>query len=592
MAISDVKARLQEARATARVLKSLPKILPSAKNGPAQMLDIRVRKTPNNLGMVFEGRKYTWREINDQANQYAAFLREQGIGKGDVVALMMDNRPEYFFFVMAMAKLGAISALINTNLTGEPLVHAISVAKAKKVFVGEEHLDAIDEVFSQLDELKKSDDLYVQFEGDKPRSRKGTAVNNLIAEQPTSEQWRQQFLNSDPYCYIYTSGTTGLPKAAIVTNQRMVAASAAFGRAMFEATPSDVIYVTLPMYHSSAMYIGTGSCLDTGATIALRRKFSASSFWDDVNEMGATGFLYIGELCRYLLNSNSHPGERTHKLRIGVGNGLRADVWTAFQERFGVPLFREFYGATEGNTILTNFQGVPGMIGRKRLGQLLLRCDEVTGEPVRNADGFCEEVDVGEAGLLVGRIQPWVRFDGYLDKNATQKKILKDVRKKGDRYFNTGDLIQLHEDNWLSFADRIGDTFRWKGENVSTNEVMEILGKYDHVLEANVYGVEVPNAEGRAGMAALNVEDGFDLQGFAKFARENLANYQLPYFVRILSNEMRITGTFKHQKVDYRKEGFDPSIVNDPLYFLDGDKYVEIDQKLMDRFNAGKISPA
>ncbi|MCA9771719.1 MAG: AMP-binding protein, partial [Myxococcales bacterium] len=383
---------------------------------------------------------------------------------------------------------------------------------------------------------------------------------------------------------------TGLPKAAIVTNQRMMAAAHAFGKVMVEGRPGDVIYVSLPLYHSSAMYIGWGSALSTGAAVALRRKFSAHNFWRDVRHFDATAFLYIGELCRYLLNTPPVEGEASHRLRVGVGNGLRPDIWRAFQERFNVPLIREFYGATEGNAPVMNFQGRPGMVGRKRRGQILVKCDPATGDVKRNAQGLCDEIGPGEVGLLLGRISRVMKFDGYVDQQATQKKVLKDVLKKGDEYFNSGDLIQLHPDGWLSFADRVGDTFRWKGENVSTNEVAEILNGAPGVLESNVYGVHVPHTEGRAGMAALTTGEGFDLERFAAFVAEKLPGYMRPQFVRILGDgAMRITGTFKHQKVDYRKEGFDPATVADALYVFQDGAYAPIDAALHAKIASGEV---
>ena len=322
----------------------------------------------------------------------------------------------------------------------------------------------------------------------------------------------------------------------------------------------------------------------------MRRRFSASQFWDDVRKFDASLFVYIGELCRYLLNAPRSANERNHRLRLAVGNGLRGDIWEAFQRRFGVPLIREFYGATEGNAPLVNFEGRPGMIGRIKIGQVLVRCDEATGEIVRNAQGLCEEVGVGERGILLVHINPLFSFDGYLDKSATQKKIVTDVFRKGDRYFNSGDLLMQHEDAWVSFADRVGDTFRWKGENVSTNEVAEILNKAPGVLESNVYGVSVPGAEGKAGMASLHVNGGFDIDKLGGYVLENFPAYQRPYFIRIQS-DMRITGTFKHLKVSYRNEAYDPRKSSDPLYFLDGDRYVRIDEPLYRRLSAGEIGP-
>ncbi|MET0284815.1 MAG: AMP-binding protein, partial [Polyangiales bacterium] len=324
--------------------------------------------------------------------------------------------------------------------------------------------------------------------------------------------------------------------------------------------------------------------------IALRRKFSSSQFWSDVRKYDASLFIYIGELCRYLLNAPKTPDERNHRLRLAVGNGLRPDIWEAFQRRFGVSLVREFYAATEGNQPIFNFEGRPGMLGRLRPGQEIVRCDEATGEIIRDAKGMCTPAGDGQKGILLIHINPLFKFDGYVDAKASAGKVVSDVFKRGDRYFNSGDILQIHEDSWVSFADRIGDTFRWKGENVSTNEVAEVLNGAAGVLETNVYGVSVPGSEGRAGMASISADGEFDIGKLGQYVVSKLPVYQRPYFVRLQQQgNMRVTGTFKHQKVAYRDEGYDPSKVEDPLFFLDGDRYVPIDEKLFKKLQSGEL---
>jgi fatty-acyl-CoA synthase len=301
-------------------------------------------------------------------------------------------------------------------------------------------------------------------------------------------------------------------------------------------------------------------------------------------------FIYIGELCRYLLRQPPTPHERHHHVRVCMGNGLRPDIWRTFQSRFRIPVIREYYGATEGNVGLVNLEGRPGMIGRLLPGSAIVKCDPLTGEIVRNRAGRCEPAAVGERGLLVAWINTLMSFDGYLDRVATRKKVVRDVFRRGDAYFNTGDLVQLHADGWVSFADRVGDTFRWKGENVSTHEVAEILSQAKGLQEVNVYGVRVNGAEGRVGMASIVVADDFDLNAFAGSVVSTLPRYQRPYFLRMVPR-MQITGTFKHQKHHYRTEGYDPSTVKDPLYFLDGRQYVPLDDALYRRLAAGEIGP-
>lgn len=590
--LERAKLELTELKSMAKIVPNLPRLVPFGNWNPARLLWEWAEKDPNGLALAYEDERYTWRDVNDRANQYADFFIKHGIGKGEVVALMMDNRPDFVFIVMGLNKIRAVSALINTNLTGKGLTHAMNVGRPRMVIAGSEHIEAVLDVADDLETVSR-DHVFQQVDKGSEEKKGARAINDEVAGCQKVERSRDHRPSTgEAMCYIYTSGTTGLPKAAVITNQREIVAGTAFGKIMIEGSPEEVVYVPLPLYHSSAMFIGWGSCLTTGAAMALRRKFSATKFWDDINEFGATRFVYIGELCRYLLNQPSKPNERTHRVEVAVGNGLRPDIWEKFQDRFNVPLIREFYGATEGNAPLFNVEGKPGMIGRLRAGQTIIKCDPSTGEVIRDKDGLCRPVKAGEQGLLLGKISPVMKFDGYVDEQATEKKVIRNVLKKGDAYFNTGDVIALHEDKWCSFVDRVGDTFRWKGENVSTNEVAEILNGAKGVLEANVYGVKVPNADGRAGMASINVNDEFGLDSFASYVIEKLPNYMRPHFIRI-QHEMRITGTFKHQKVDYREEGFDPNKVSDPLYFLDPDKeeYVEIDQALYQKIEKGEIAP-
>lgn len=589
--LEQVRSTIYELRCVWRLGKHVYKFAPP--HMPWSMtraLDDRVAEDPNGLALAYLDDRYTFRDLDRKANQYARFFQSRGIGHGDVVALLMDNRPDYLFALFGLNRLRAIASLINTNLSGAALTHAISVCNPRGVLVGSEHAQNLVEVLPSLSSVSGR----VWFQAEKtaletpaPLERINEAVQEQSDARPLGLTAPR---NTDIALYIYTSGTTGLPKAAVITHKRWMAAAYMFGGAVMDATQRDIIYVCLPLYHSNAMFGGVGTMLVCGAAVAVRRRFSASQFWDDVRKFDASIFIYIGELCRYLLNAPKSANERNHRLRLATGNGLRGDIWEAFQRRFGVPLIREFYGATEGNAPLVNFEGRPGMIGRLKPGQVLVRCDPESGEIQRNRRGLCDEVEVGEKGILLVNINPLFSFEGYLDKGATEKKILTDVFRKGDRYFNSGDILVLHEDRWVSFADRVGDTFRWKGENVSTNEVAEVLNRAPGVLESNVYGVPVPGAEGRAGMASLHVNGGFDIEKLGSYVVEHFPVYQRPYFVRV-QREMQVTGTFKHQKVTYRNEAYDPRKSSDPVYFLDGDRYVRIDDGLYRRLTAGEIGP-
>jgi len=556
-----------------------------------KLLAERVQAAPNDLALSYLDRRYTWHELDQEANRWAHTLLDEGVRPGDVVALMMDNRPEYLFAVHGLGKIGAAPALINTNLTGSPLAHAVNVGRARKVLTGDEHAASIEEVIGELETLDDERPVLVHVEHDSQRRPGGgESVNEAVLSAHTGPPHAAFESNAlSLYCYIYTSGTTGLPKAAVISHRRAMVAGWGMAHMMMELEPSDVIYVALPLYHSSAMFLGWSAALNTGASLALRRKFSVTHFWDDVRKFGASHFIYIGELCRYLLNGAPGPDDRNHHVRCAVGNGLRPDIWGEFQTRFGIPDVREFYGATEGTAALMNRTGEPGMVGKLGLGMVLIKCDSETGDPIRDVSGHCTRVSPGEIGLLLGPISKTTSFDGYVDESASKKKVLTGVFKKGDQYFNTGDLLQLHEGKWLSFADRVGDTFRWKGENVSTNEVAEVCNGAAGILESNVYGVQVPGTDGRAGMAALHIDAGFDMSAFAGHVKKNLPGYQRPLFVRLLGGDMQTTGTFKHQKVRYRNEGFDPSAIDDELFWFDGDAYQPLDQAAFDALGRGDL---
>jgi acyl-CoA synthetase (AMP-forming)/AMP-acid ligase II len=574
--IDDIKATLAEAGAVARALPHLPRALPGAPWNPARLLEERAKTLGDQPALLFEERRYSWSEIDAEVNRVARAFASLGIGPGDVVALMMDNRPEFLFAITGLNRIRAAGALINTNISGKALAHAIRIAEPVAVLVGAEHRKQIEALGQELEPLGP-DRVFVQADGDHRDVGAFSSFDEKLDVQSSKRLRPRPRPNaSDRFGYIYTSGTTGLPKAAIVKNQRILAPGAMLGRGVFELTEKDVVYLTTPLYHSVGMYIGWGGVLTSGATLALRRKFSASHFWEDVRRFDATVFVYIGELCRYLLNQPAHPDEKRHRLRIAGGNGLRPDIWKAFQSRFAIPLIREYYGATEGASSAVNMTGRAGMVGRLAPGNAVLRCDPETGEPFRGHDGRCEAVGPGETGLLVGPISAASPFDGYVDSEASKKKILEDVFRRGDRFFDTGDLLTLHPGRWLSFADRVGDTFRWKGENVSTNEVAEILNGAAGVLESNVYGVLVPGTDGRAGMASIHHDNSFSIDDFADFVSRELPGYMRPSFLR-LQRDMRITVTFKHQKVDYRREGYDPSEVGDPLFLLEEGRYVPLD---------------
>lgn len=519
----------------------------------------------------FEGRSTTYAEFDAEASRFANWALAQGLKAGDCVALFMENRPSYVAVWAGMAKIGVVTALINHNLEGEALAHCVNIANAKLILTGADQDESIRGARSL-------------FEGAPPVWTLGgkegedlTAALAAVSDQRPDRAHRASLKGKDLCLYVYTSGTTGLPKAARLTQARTQGMMFSF-IAPCRITPQDRIYITLPLYHGTGGLCGVGQALMTGATIILRQKFSASAFWDDAVEEGATSIVYIGELCRYLVNSPPHPKERAHKIRTGFGNGLRPEVWTEFLERFNIPHLAEFYGSTEGNVSFINFDGKPGAIGRipgwlkKQFEHVaFVKFDIETENPVRDANGFCLHADIDEPGEAIGRIGDDVRqrFEGYNDCKATEKKLLRDVFEKGDLWFRTGDLLKKDRQGYIYFVDRIGDTFRWKGENVSTNEVGEALSKVDGIATANVYGVALPGADGKAGMAAITLDGEVDFASLHKTLSGMLPSYAVPIFIRV-QKEAETTGTFKYRKVELVAEGFDPSKVGgDALWLCD-----------------------
>ncbi len=539
-----------------------------------------------------DGREVTFGELGEQSHRVARWALAQGIGRGEVVALLMHNRPEYLSTWLGLARVGAITALINTNLTGEPLRHSIAVS-------GADHLILDRDLAANWTGARPDDSTiteWLRFDGDAlGGGRDLDAALDAVSPAPVDRAVRRGMTTRDPLFFIYTSGTTGLPKAARFSHGRFLTVAVGL-QALVGVRSDDRMYVTLPLYHTAGGVMAVGGSLLAGASVITTRRFSASRFWDHCVDHGATMFQYIGELCRYLVNSPSHPRERDHALRVCVGNGLRPDVWPTFRDRFAIPHIVEFYGATEGTASLFNLDDKVGAIGRlrpgvaRRLGIHLVGYDVAADEIRRDAEGHVIPVAIGEPGEAITRITGLVPFEGYSDDEATERKILRNAFRDGDTYFRTGDLMRTDAEGYYYFVDRIGDTFRWKAENVSTAEVAAVVGGTPGVLEANVYGVEVKGQDGRAGMASVVVDDTFDLETFLQHVAANLAGYARPLFVRRLA-EVEITATFKHRKREAVEEGFDPAVIGDDLWFLDAAQgcYVPLTPELHGRIVAGEL---
>ena len=527
--------------------------------------------------VLFEGAELTWRELNALANRYAHTLADMGIQRGDTVSVMMENRPDFIAALIGINKLGATPALINTNLREKPLIHCITVTRSKKCLIGAELTDAVAEVKDELNLTIGSDFLVVP---DAAASGTpdwavdfATASHNKSVDNPDSTRNVEL---GDICFYIFTSGTTGLPKAAVVSHRRFLMGGAATWKGGLQSSENDRLYLTLPLYHGTGLMIGVGSSLYSGSSMFIRRKFSASRFLDEIREHNTNHLVYIGELCRYLLAQPEHPDDADNPLTAMMGNGLRPDVWMEFKNRFGVERITEFYGASEGNVSFFNALNKDKTIGLTPNKIALVKYDVDADEIVRTSDGRCQKVKKGEPGLLLAKINDKFVFEGYTDTEATEKKIIRDAFKDGDAWFDSGDLIRQINVGFAlglkhyQFVDRVGDTFRWKSENVSTNEVGEIVNAHPQVEFCNVYGVEVPGADGRAGMAAIKLADDvdeLDRDNFSAFVTRELPAYARPVFVRI-QKDLNVTGTFKMVKGDLRKEGYDTAIVKDTILVM------------------------
>jgi fatty-acyl-CoA synthase len=550
----------------ARTLWLLRLVKPHATRSIVDIVEGQARRRPRNIAILYQDQSLTYAELDARANRYAHWAQAQGIGRGQAVALLMENRPDFICAWLGLFKVGAQVALINTNLTGAALSHSIAISGARHAIVGAE----LAENFRGAP-FENAPTAWIEGEN-------GNLTQALAAASAASpgKQARAGVTLKDRAFYIYTSGTTGLPKAANFSHMRMLFMMSGFVGAL-QPRETDRIYNPLPLYHSTGGVCAVGMAFFTGGALILKRRFSVHDFWSDVHKYGATMFEYIGELCRYLLNAPPTPLEKGHHVRAITGNGLRPEIWRAFQERFAIPRIVEFYGATEGNVSMLNYDGTVGAVGRVPdylewlLPSRVVRFDVEKEMPVRGPDGLCIECGPDEAGEALGGISKRAgrEFEGYTVKADSDKKMLRDVFQKGDVWFRTGDLMRRDEHGYFYFVDRIGDTFRWKGENVSTGEVGAALQAVPGIREANVYGVTVPGLDGRAGMAALVVDGDFNLEALPARLKA-LPHYARPIFLR-LSPRIEVTGTFKQRKVDLVREGTDPSAIADPLYFLDPD---------------------
>ncbi|OBK78152.1 long-chain-acyl-CoA synthetase FadD6 [Mycobacterium sp. 1164985.4] len=548
---------------------------PSAKTSIGKVFQERAARYGDKVFLRFGDDEVTYREANESVNRYAAVLAARGVGHGDVVGIMLRNSAEPVLLMLAAVKCGAIAGMLNYHQRGDVLEHSLGLLGAKAVVADTDFVEPITESGADTDGLVTIDEL-----------------KRLAATAPTGNPaTTAAVLAKDKAFYIFTSGTTGMPKASVMTHYRWLRALAGFGGLGMRLNSKDTLYCCLPLYHNNALTVAMSSVLNAGATLAIGKSFSASKFWDEVIRYDATAFVYIGEICTYLLNQPEKDTDRKHKVRVIGGNGLRPAIWDDFTKRFGIDRVCEFYAASEGNTAFVNFFNLDKTTGICPSPVAFVEYDQDSGEPLRDDKGRVKKVRNGEPGLLLSKVSSFQPFDGYTDDEESEKKLVRGAFKEGDVWFNTGDLMRSQGFGHAAFVDRLGDTFRWKGENVATTEVEAALSIDPSVDECTVYGVEVEGAGGRAGMAAVKLNDGTDFDGksLAATLYDKLPGYAVPLFIRVV-DELAQTSTFKSQKVDLRKQGFDAEEIEDPIYVLAGrdEGYVEFYDEYPEEVKAGK----
>jgi fatty-acyl-CoA synthase len=578
-----------------RALEATAPIAAEPRRTLARVIEEIARERPDTPALLSATESFSYGAFAARINRYARWALAQDLGKGDVVGLMMPNRPEYLAIWLGLTSVGVVVALLNTNLRGPALAHCVDAVAPKHVIVTAEFADAFR---SAADALRSQPKIWSHGNAGGSDARIDPAVDSLSAE-PLADAERRTVTIADPALLIYTSGTTGLPKAAYVSHRRALEWSFWFAGLM-DTGPDDRMYDCLPLYHSVGGVVATGALLVRGGSVLIRDKFSAQRFWDDVADGGCTLVQYIGELCRYLVNAPQHPKERAHRLRLACGNGLHADVWEKFQQRFAIPRILEFYAATEGNFSLYNVEGKVGAIGRvpsflaHRFPLRLVRFDAVAAAPVRDARGFCIRCATDEIGEAIGKIHDGSphsgTFEGYTDAAESDRKILRNVFEPGDAWYRTGDLMRRDAGGFFYFVDRIGDTFRWKGENVATSEVAAAITAFRGIVEATVYGVHIPGTGGAAGMAAIVCDGPLDFAALRTHLARRVPAYARPLFVRVME-KIAVTGTFKHTKSELQREGFDPAACGDVIYFNDPrrQEFVRLDDALYKRILARDV---
>ncbi|SNR34952.1 long-chain-acyl-CoA synthetase [Lutibacter flavus] len=571
-----------------KYIKKIKKIKPDSTQSIGKLIELNAINHGNIIALKFENQSYSYTQFNEMANKYANYLLGAGVKNGETVIGFLENRPELLFLITACAKIGAIVSLINPNQRGKVLIHSMELAKSKHFFIGEELIPYFEEVKNSLSNNSDHKHYWISDQQitacpihyiDLKKELEKAAKKNPIATQP--------IIASQVYAYVFTSGTTGLPKASRQTHSKWLSTYYWFGKVNMNLGIHDVMYVPLPFYHTNALIVGWPTVLAASCTMVMRRKFSVTHFWEDVKKYNVTAFIYIGELCRYLLNAPESALEKNHSIKKIMGNGLRPDIWHELKYRFQIKHIFEFYGAADGNVGFTNTLNFDCTIGWSAQNFKIVKYDVENDEPIKDSNGFLIPVSKGETGLLISEISSKSAFDGYVNKESNEEKILRNTFKPGDLWFNSGDLLQDIGFRHARFVDRIGDTYRWKGENVATAEVEGIVGNLKCVEMCAAYGVQIPNNDGRAGMVTIvkRINENFNIDAIANQLQKELPKYAVPIFIR-LKDEINLTHTHKIKKFDLKKEGFN---CDGQIYVMlpKTNTYIKMDKNILNEINKG-----
>lgn len=575
-------------------LKSMAKLFNDNVISWGTIIEKHAEEQPNNIAIKFEDLQLTYKEFNELVNQYAHYFISLGLKQGDIVAVMMKNKLEMPVIMTAIGKIGAISSLINSDFRGSSLTHSLTVVPVKIFIIDEECIEAFDSVKSQLKITHDKVLCFSRYKGEIPCPESFIDLTQIVLDFPINNPSTVAAVKTwDILCYVFTSGTTGLPKLVPFFHQRLIGSGVLFGRIMLDLKPGDTHYCALPLFHSNPLTQGMGPTLYNGATLALGRKFSVNNFWNEIRKFNAISFNYIGEICRYLMNQPQKPDDANNPVKKVAGNGLRPEIWMEFKKRFDIDIIAEYYGASELMAGFYNFLNFNKTCGYSNAPFAVVKYDVQNDEIERNEKNFLQKVKPGETGLLIFNCaNKKLTFVGYLDEEATEKKLIRNAFRKNDVFVNTGDLVLNQGCNHVIFTDRIGDTYRWKGHNISTTEVEAVINRFDDVILSCAFGVNIPGTDGRAGMAAIvpTVDfNTFDLEGFAKHLKGNLATYTVPIFIRFKS-DLSTTSTFKLKKAPLKNDGYNIDLIDENVYvMLPGESnYTLITKELYDNIQRSK----